>query len=224
MNPLRRIKNIIFKRDNYKLKQEISRYIKTDSPIIVEAGAHIGSDTCEMSKVWPKGVIHAFEPIPEIFKKLKQNTKGYKNIITYPLALSNQTGTAEIFVSSGSSNGSSSLLAPKEHLAEHPDVLFDNKIKINTITLDDWASTNKVSHVDFLWLDMQGYELTALKSGEAILKTTDTIYMEVFLKQLYEGAPLYQEVRDWLEGRGFKVEKEEMDWDSVGNVLFVRNN
>lgn len=221
MGIIRKFKSL-FRPGNLGIKREIQRLLVTDSPVIIEAGAHIGTDTIEMNKIWPSGIIHAFEPIPTIYNKLVRNIEGRKNIFTHPLALSNQTGSAEIFVSSGGSDGSSSLLAPQEHTTEHPNVKFENKIKINTITIDEWASINKIERVDFLWLDMQGHELTALKSGASILRTVRVIYMEVFLKQLYAGAPLYDEVKTWLNEQGFEVEKEEMDWASVGNVLFVR--
>ena len=41
-----------------------------ENPVILEAGAHKGKDTVEMAKLWPAGTIHAFEPVPSLFKKL----------------------------------------------------------------------------------------------------------------------------------------------------------
>ncbi|MBX2962027.1 MAG: FkbM family methyltransferase [Cyclobacteriaceae bacterium] len=218
---LRNLKSSLFSGNNLSLKREIATYLP-ENPIIIEAGAHIGVDTLEFNKIWPGATIHAFEPVPNIYKELQKTTRHLSNVITYPLALSSSTGRADIHVSSGDSDGSSSLLSPKDHLTEHPSVFFSRTIAIDTITPDDWQLEYNIERVDFLWLDMQGYELAALKAGTQLLKTTTAIYTEVFLKELYEGAPLYQEVRSWLEGHGFKVEKEEMDWDSVGNVLFVR--
>jgi len=40
-----------------------------EKPVILEAGAHKGKDTVELAKIWPKGTIHAFEPVPTLFKK-----------------------------------------------------------------------------------------------------------------------------------------------------------
>jgi hypothetical protein len=122
----------------------------------------------------------------------------------------------------GASNASSSLLRPKEHVVDHPDVLFNSEIEIQTITLDDWAEKHGVKKVDFLWLDMQGYELAALKAAHVALKSVLAIYTEVSLRETYEGVPLYSDVRDWLEERGFRVEREESPWPDVGNVLLVR--
>jgi FkbM family methyltransferase len=192
------------------------------TPIVVEAGAHVGSDTIEMSKIWPGGTIHAFEPIPDLFRKLKENTSGLKNVRLYPCALSDSTGVANMFVSRGSSDGSSSLLLPKEHLSQHPTVYVEEIIEVPTITLSQWAIENNVGRVDLLWLDMQGYELAMLKASGELLRTVSAVYTEVSLKELYQGTPLYPMLREWLEGEGFKVEREELAWVDAGNVLFVR--
>lgn len=192
------------------------------SPVVVEAGAHVGIDTLEMAKIWPSGMIHAFEPIPNLYSKLKTNTSNVKNIKIYPMALSSSTGTAIMHVSSGASDGSSSLLTPKEHLKEHPDVVFLNKIRASTTTLDDWARKYNVSKVDFLWLDIQGHELSVLKAAPHTLKKVKAIYTEVSLKEMYEGGALYSELCNWLTYLGYHVEAEELPWPDMGNVLFVR--
>ncbi|MDX1952576.1 MAG: FkbM family methyltransferase [Verrucomicrobiota bacterium] len=202
-------------------KDSIARYLPAN-PIVIEAGAHIGKDTEEMARLWPDGHIHAFEPFPDVFEKLQKRVKGLKNVTCYSMALADQTGTVSFNVSSGKSNASSSLLQPKQHLEQHPDVFFNERIEVEATRIDDWAVRFNVPKVDFLWLDLQGYELFALKSGENVLKTVSLIYTEVFLKESYAGAPLYPEVKLWMESRGFRVEWEGLPWPDSGNVLFVR--
>lgn len=215
------LKKILNKGRKGEIPKSFIRKFLPDAPVIIEAGAHVGIDTLEMSRVWPKGSIHAFEPVPDIFAKLAENTKGLRNVKLYPCALGAATGTARIFVSGGTSDGSSSLLEPKEHLTEHPEVHFNSRIEIPVMTLDDWSEKYGVRNADLLWLDMQGNELAAMKAGERILGTVRAIHIEVSLKEVYRGVPLYPEVRQWLEARGFKVVREELPWPDMGNVLFV---
>ena len=40
-----------------------------ENPVILEAGAHVGTDTVEMVNLWPKCTVYAFEPVPELFDK-----------------------------------------------------------------------------------------------------------------------------------------------------------
>src|SRR5215472_15861356 len=90
-----------------------------DRPTIVEAGAHNGLDTLCLSRLFSRGTVHAFEPAPELFARLKRRTKGAANVRTYNAALGALSGKATLHVSSGRSDGSSSLLRPTGHLQFH---------------------------------------------------------------------------------------------------------
>src|SRR5579885_3078300 len=103
-------------------KQSIAHYLPKN-PVIIEAGAHYGRDTIKMSKIWPQATIHAFEPVPELFTILKNNTQKYDNIFCYPYALSNSCGTKNFFVSSGRSTATSSLFEPFLYSITHPTTL-----------------------------------------------------------------------------------------------------
>ncbi|MBU2102348.1 MAG: FkbM family methyltransferase, partial [Candidatus Omnitrophica bacterium] len=151
-------------------KHVIKQYLP-ENPIVVEAGAHIGTDTVEMSRLWPKGTVYAFEPVPGLFQRLWENTYQLENVCRYSFALGNKTRTAKMYISSGTSDGSSSLLAPKEHLTFYPGVTFQSHIEVKVMSLDEWAEKQNLNRVDFLWLDVQGYELVVLKGMVHLLKT-----------------------------------------------------
>jgi len=204
------------------LKQLLPQFLP-DNLSVIDAGAHIGRDTLEMSRLWKDGRIYAFEPVPALFAKLQANTRKCKNVHCFNLALSDKTGEQPMFISSGASDGSSSLLQPTGHLIDHPDTFFRETIMVRTMTIDDGAREQAVSAIDLLWLDMQGLELAVLKAAPRILKTVYVIHTEVSVREQYAKAPLYPEVRSWLEEQGFQVEVEAIppSWDG-GNVLFVR--
>ena len=200
----------------------IAKYLPTN-PVIVEAGAFDGSDTFAMASRWPNGSIYAFEPVPTAYNKLVTKVEQLGNVMCFNMAVSNMVGNQVMHISAGPfGEQSSSLLTPKAHLSEHPDTLFPESIIVLTTTFDEWSVTNKINKVDFLWLDMQGHELAALKSSEKLLQSVQVIYTEVAMKELYDGCPLYPEVKQWLESKGFKAEIEELAWEDAGNVLFVK--
>jgi FkbM family methyltransferase len=202
---------------------EIAPYL-TDSPIILEAGACDGTDTARFAQYWPSSTIHAFEPIPELFAETERRTSALPQVRRYPLALSERTGSATMHVSSGANRGdSSSLLTPTEHLqAEYPQVQFARSIAVQTVTIDDWAHREGVDRIDFMWLDMQGMELPALKAAGPVLATTRAICMEVARKELYAGCPMYDEIVSWMRGQGFRPAIDRVTY-SDGNILFVRS-
>ncbi len=207
--------------DEFFVIDIIKRKIPSN-PIIIEAGAHIGTDSCRFAEIWKDAAIYSFEPVPNIYSQLVSNTSKYSNINTIPLALSDRNGETEMFVSSGRSNASSSLLAPKEHLDAHPDVLFNETIKVKTVTLDDFCLMNNINHIDFMWLDMQGYELPMLKASQKMISNISLIYSEVSLIETYQGVSTYEHYKKWMDGAGFKVYKEYFPWKDMGNVLFIK--
>jgi FkbM family methyltransferase len=206
------------------IKQHVS-----EQPIIVEAGSFNGRDTQKLATFWPKGTVHAFEPVPEIFDQLTMNTQHLSNVCRYQLALSSVTDTAIFHVSEnpekpGRPYPAGSLLAPKERLL-WSKARYTKTIEVSTITLDEWAQQHAISHIDFLWLDLQGHELAVIKSSPHILKTVKAIFCEVQFIEAYEGQPLYTEVLSWLEKEGFTAIARDFENTTnwfFGNILFTR--
>lgn len=204
----------------------IADYLPSD-PVVVEGGAHIGYDTVRFAAEWPAGVVHAFEPVPSLFAQLEQATGELDNVRTHELALGAQDGRTTIHlsggdVSAGRSDASSSLLAPKEHLRLHPQILFTEELEVETVTLDSWCRKERIGRVDFLWLDLQGYEMQVLAAATETLAGVRAIHTEVSLLEMYDGSTLYPELRAWLAERGFVVAAERLPHPDMGNVLFVR--
>lgn len=73
--------------------------------------------------------------------------------------------------------------------------------QVATSRLDDVLAGERV--VDFLKLDIQGFELNALKGAHQVLKRTNVVHCEVEFAQIYEGQPLFSEVEAFLRDAGF---------------------
>lgn len=219
----RRVKHALHEYQNQAItKRSIRRFLPAQ-PVVIDCGSHCGGDAIQMASSWRGSVVYAIEPIPEIFAKLTEAAAPFRNIHCHHLALSTQNGTVAMHKATDAGCSSSSILKPLQHLVDHPQITFNEVINVPCATLDSWCAQNQIQAVDLLWLDMQGYELAALKHGEHILKTVKAIHIEVALVESYQGNPLYPEVRQWLEARGFRVEQEQMVWNDFGNVLFVRS-
>lgn len=200
------------------------------NPVIVEAGAYKGKETIALATQLPQGIVHAFEPVAEIFTQLQSNCAHLPNVRLYPMALSNSTGTKMMHIAEhperpGMPSQGSSLHAPQERLAHSP-LIFPHTIHVPAITLDEWAKRNNVDHVDLLWLDLQGHEKTVMESSPNILSTVRVIYTEVEFIQAYEGHVQYPELKQWLESQGFTMIGKDFPDNPTwffGNALFIRN-
>jgi len=216
---------------------KISKRYLEEKINIIEAGAFNGDDTKRISHYFPKSEIYAFEPVPENFKMLINNTKNNSNIHCFELALSDTEGIVKFYnshsIKKPDKSAAGSLLAPKEHLNFAPHVSFNKITEIKSTTLDAWASNNRIENIDFLWLDMQGMELRVLKQSPNILKTVKIIYIEVIFIEAYEKQHIYYEIRKFLEDSGFRVvAKNFLEKDAkypkvnkrwFGDVLFTRD-
>lgn len=198
------------------------------NPVILEAGAFDGTDTIAMARMWPKSTIYAFEPEPTNFAKILKGIEQLKNVYCYPLALGDRTGTIDFHLSQDSKSnrtGSGSLLQPSKHVELSEPGTFGKTLTVPIATLDSWGAQHKVSAIDLLWLDMQGYELRMLQASSTLLKTVKAIYLEVSFVGLYDGQPNYKEVKTWLESQGFELVARDFEIPArnlEGNAFFVR--
>jgi FkbM family methyltransferase len=201
------------------------------NPTIIEGGAFIGNDTLRMARNWPDGTIYAFEPIPEIFRHLYHNTKGYHNIYPIQLALGNHDGPSLFWPAQNPKKNESpsqagSLLPPKERLT-WSETTFHEPIEIPTVTLASWVTEQEIDEIDFLWLDLQGYELPVMQASEEIIRQIPLIYTEVHFVEAYQGQAQYLELKKWLESIGFTMIAKDFGQEPTwffGNALFKNNH
>lgn len=205
---------------NYHIDKEYIKQFLPTNPIILEAGAHKGRDTQKLLETWPNAIIHAFEPLPDLFNNL-QATLG-KQVSCYNYALSMQTGTAQFNVSERCT-AASSLLEPTGLKIQKPHLEF-LPIEVHTITLAEWSKKYSVPVIDFMWLDLQGMELPALQAAGQLLASTKVIHTEINLIERYAGATNYDKLRAFLENNGFTMLIEAVGPFQWGNALFIRKN
>lgn len=223
-HPIRAVRYVL--RRDIIAYADIARFIP-QAPVIVEAGAHDGTNTLEMAEFWPNATIHAFEPVPSAVARVAERI-GFlgPRVQCHPCGLGPYNGDIEMHLSGDGSAHScqaSSMLAPTAaQIEEFPMIQFGLRQTVPMRTLDSWAESNGVTRVDFMWLDMQGYELRALDGAQQVMLGTSAIHMEISNVRLYDGTPLYPEVKARLAEWGFRPAIEAF-FRVAGNVLFVRN-
>lgn len=218
-DPLARQAQVVFAIvHGHIIKEDLASWLP-EAPVIIDCGANDGRDSVELATLFPKATLHAFEPLDYVHADLERNTAGIPNIHRHKLALADEDGEKTFFVSLPPFTGSSSLLAPDGNAAS-----FGEPVTVRAMTIDSWAARAGVERVDMLWLDMQGFELQAMRAAPRIMDTVGMVYTEVSGDgESYSGACRYPELRAWLEAQGFAVAMEFLPWAGrAGNVLFVR--
>jgi FkbM family methyltransferase len=127
--------------------------------IIFDVGANEGSWTRMALALNPAAVIHSFEPLPDMYRRL-QLSAFPNNVHLNLLGLSSQPGTRFIDVRAASFERSS---------AESASTSEPNRIPVELDTLDNYCMNHEIASIDFLKLDVEGHELEILKGAQKLI-------------------------------------------------------
>lgn len=178
---------------------EIKSRITNPQPLIIDGGANLGSITDALLGYYPSAIIHAFEPIPHLADALRAKYAHRPNVVTHAKALGAEPKTLTFHQLN--SIDSSSFLTPSAIKKKYhgQKVAVSNELTVEQVRVDDMVDGD----IDILKLDLQGYELEALKGAERSLPSTKLVLIEVEFVPLYENQPLFGDIDVFLRERGF---------------------
>lgn len=122
---------------------------------ILDIGSNVGYSVIFLSSLFPGAVIHAYEPDPATFERLKKNVGGDGNVFLHNVAVSDKAGSVDFFVYPGSSMSSS--LVKRIPTAK--------AITVPAITLGD-AMSDAVGGVDLIKYDIEGAEYSVFAANK----------------------------------------------------------
>ena len=207
-----------------RMKKIVSKYIPSD-PIVYEVGAKDGEDTVKLAKIWPQGKIISFEANPNQFMKYLEKAQNYPNMYGYNLAVNTYNGTAKFYLCWGSNGddpifeGASSLLEASEAQKIH---YRGPEIAVPCVIFDDWCRDNQVDKIDFMWLDIEGFEMQFFESSPSILNTVKVIQTETNFFDFRKGTTQFGRLKPFLEKQGFELVAHWYNEGLQGDAIFVR--
>jgi FkbM family methyltransferase len=77
-------------------------------------------------------------------------------------------------------------------------------VSVSGIRMDTFCKDNFIEKIDLVCIDLQGYELEALKSFGECLRNVHYIITEASINSTYEGGANFNDLRSHLESFGFK--------------------
>ncbi len=196
--------NILLTGDYEKSLQKFINAQVNPGNICFDVGANIGVMTLNFaSRVKSGGRVYAFEPIPKIFEALNQNVKRNnlsETVLSYQLALSNIDGERLIhtFQDDFENQGMSSLVS--EHF---PDL--NQKMSVNSTTIDLFVSKYNIQKIDFIKVDIQGAEGLFIQGARKTLSQSSAVLlMEISALDLMENKRTPQSIFQELFNLGYR--------------------
>lgn len=187
---------------------------------IIHIGAHYGQEYKIYEKYNIKNIIF-FEPLPHIFNILKSNVEEKNDIIFVNKALGNNTKKVEMYVEQANRGQSSSILEPHLHLSQYPHIIFNDKIQVDMIKLNDYPLD--INKYNFINIDVQGYELEVFKGSTKIFDDIDYIMTEVNRDELYKNCVRIDELDNFLHNYNFIRVETTWDGKTWGDAFYIKN-
>jgi len=135
-----------------------------DGMTVVDVGANIGIYALHAGlAVGPVGRVHAFEPVPDNYKRLLEHIalNEASNVLAFPVALADRNEQRRF------------------HLGKTSDVgsLFrgntNQTMTVPTQTLDSFIAEQGIDHVDAVKVDVEGAEIHVLRGMHGLLSRPD---------------------------------------------------
>ncbi len=151
------------------------RRIIAPGDICLDIGANIGWYTTLFQKlVGNEGEVHAFEPVPPIFDRLKHNIKVNeppKNVRLNNFALGDTETTVDLHIFADLPDGHASIAT------------FDHKefevFPSRMTTLDSYITANGIENVNLIKIDIEGAELMMLKGASKLFSQNQLPVLEI---------------------------------------------
>ena len=153
----------------------------------VDIGAHVGYHAVRGAMaVGPGGRVYAFEADPKNFERLASHLLPFSWATAVPKAVSSSTGTVSFERSSQLGESGWGTLTTVRDLAK------GEHVPVETVSLDEWFSENRIGRVAAVKIDAEPSEVEILRGGNNFLKQSRPAIVieanDVVLRQAHTSA------------------------------------
>ena len=174
-----------------RAERQLLKRILLQGAVAVDAGANIGIYSEFFSRcVGPTGLVHSFEPSPDNFRLLSSATRHLSNVRLTQAAVGERSCECKLYISDKLN---------VDHRAYKADGDSRRAVPIQMVALDDYFKSGQ--RVDVLKMDIQGYELHALRGAQRVLEENPDInlLLEFWPAGLAQAGVRWEELVEMLQ-------------------------
>src|SRR5262245_50775152 len=140
----------------YGYRRDIVPFRRAIRPtsICLDVGANIGLTAVVMASSCPKGAVYCFEPIAQNFHHLRRT-----------IELNQLSNCHAVNAAVGERAGQTRMLAA----GPHSQVRSDGGEPVSVVTIDEWCAESGIDRIDFMKIDVEGYERAVLAGAAQTL-------------------------------------------------------
>jgi len=188
-----------FKNKNDAYEIEILKKNIKEGAYVLDIGANIGFYSKILSAmVGPNGKVFCFEPDKINFGHLKENTAELNNVELFNKAVSDTKNTIKIY---------KSKMLNVDHRT-YPVNDYESVEEIEAVSIDELMAEGTIPKVDFIKIDIQGYELVAFKGMLKLFEKNKNlkIVAEYWPHGFKKAGTSAIEIYHFLSGLGFSFQ------------------
>ena len=174
-----------------RAERELLRKILFQGAVVADVGANIGIYSQFLSRcVGPSGMVHCFEPSRDNFGRLSAATRDVSNVRLTQAAVGERSGQCKLYVSDKLN---------VDHRAYKADGDSRRAVPTQMVALDDYFKP--AQRVDLIKMDIQGYELHALRGAQRVLQENPDInlLLEFWPAGLAQAGVRWEELVEMLQ-------------------------
>jgi FkbM family methyltransferase len=164
---------------------------------VLDVGANQGNWSRMAKEIFTDAKFYLIEPQIEMKDNLEKFCNEYKDCHYFSVGAGAKKDILTFTVWDDLA-GSSFLPKPNENLKQE-----GKQREIEITTIDDLLSTSKIEMPDLIKLDIQGFELEALKGAESTFSNTEVYILEVSLFHFDVAMPVFSDVINFMLERGY---------------------
>lgn len=145
--------------------------------VIFDVGANIGKySTYVLERCKSNCLVYSFEPSPTTFLRLKKSLEPFKN--AFPVNIGFGRSDEKTILYNNEINTTHASLFSRDMSHWGTQFALDKAETVEIQTIDEFCMNNKIEWIDFLKIDVEGFEFNLLQGAEKMLESRSIRFIQ----------------------------------------------